>query len=117
VKNSSTFTKLFAVVMVIATFFFVAFVSFLLYQRNLNAKLETCLSQIELGDTTAEIILKINPYRKAPDRVLKSQTVYLWQTEREGYTLLIYDALFGDSGGHIFYFPPENDRLIYFGLE
>jgi hypothetical protein len=89
----------------------------MLYSRHKNSELKKCLARIEIGDSSAEVIEKMKPYRKKPDRTLNNQTVYLWQAELEGYTLLIYDPLFVDSGGHIFYFPPEKDSLVLYGPE
>lgn len=87
------------------------------YSRYKNAELRICLSQIELGDSQAEVIKKMKPYRKEPDRVLENRSVYFWQERQEGFTLLIYDPLLGDSGGLIFYFPPGQDTLYYISEE
>lgn len=81
--------------------------------RNLNTRLHEGLDQINIGDSSKEVIEKMSVYRKSPNGIYENDTIWYKQNKIVVTTYLYRTYWSAASSDLHFYFPPAQDSLMH----
>jgi hypothetical protein len=135
---STSLLKLIGVMVGLVLIAVIAFAIDIYISRKTYTTIYDCLDQIEIGDSSAEVIEKMKPYKEKPDKVYENDSVYHrtreileqaelhysnpnrdWRTDtvdfRGAYypvATFIYYARWESSSDIYFYFPTGQDTLF-----
>lgn len=90
----------------------IAFAIDIYISRQTYATIYACLDEIEIGDSSAEVVEKMKPFKKSPDKIFENDSIY-YEGSYHSVTSYFYYTRW-DASEHIyFFFPTGQDTLFH----